>query len=303
MPKVAPRDLPGYGKTPFDPRLHPAFADAQIDDADAGVVTVTPRRKRVAIVGFSAVTRDAAPYDDPSFEIWGLNQLYRFTPRFDRWFELHTREVFLADTVRDTNYLAWLQTAPVPIYMIERFPDIPTSVRFPIEVLIQTFRRDYFTSSIALQFAFAILLGFEEIHAYGIDLVVGGEYGFEKPCAEYWLGQMEGRGIKVVLPKKSALLKQHHRYGYEPEPDFGIISLSLLNKRYAALREKHEQLLTNVNALEGAMQENRFWADQLGNVMRGAAMGGAAEAPIEEAAPPTPSAPLADGTALAKESV
>ena len=38
------------------------------------------------------------------------------------------------------------------------------------------------------------LEGFEEIHIYGVNLAIGDEYFYEKPCAEWWIGKLEGEG-------------------------------------------------------------------------------------------------------------
>ena len=58
---------------------------------------ITSPRDKVAIVGFapSSMT-DVRPYfDDPHFEIWGINQLYIAFPmmakKASRWFQLHQR--------------------------------------------------------------------------------------------------------------------------------------------------------------------------------------------------------------------
>src|SRR5689334_15473635 len=55
-----------------------------------------PRRMKVAIVGFTD-HRKEAPFGDPEWEIWGLNELYRYMPveQFTRWFELHDRSDFV----------------------------------------------------------------------------------------------------------------------------------------------------------------------------------------------------------------
>lgn len=256
-------------------------------DVNTGAVVVNPRRKKVAIVGFASSTRDKAPYADPDFEIWGLNQLNRFIPRLMepaladrakypvRWFEMHNRPMFEADVVRDTDYVGWLQKADIPIYMNEHYADMPTSVRYPIEKVIDFFSkdktrpRDYFTSSPAYEVAIAIIEGFEEIQIFGIDLIVGEEYFYQKACMEYWLGQCEGRGITLILPDESALLKQTHRYGYVTAPTFGPFSLAHFEARIGSLDAERNKLLTNINAIEGAMCETRQWRDAMELYMRG----------------------------------
>lgn len=259
MSVVASQTPKEAGKYPdgtynVNPVPHPAFAKVEIVDADAGLVEVIPKRKKMAIVGFASSTRDKAPFDDPDWLIVGLNQLYRYLPRFDLWFEIHNRAMFLADAVRDSNYLGWLQSSPVPVIMCERQPDIPLSVRYPIERAIALTGRDYFTSSPAFMVAYALLEGFEEVAIYGIDLIVGQEYDYQKACMEYWLGVATARGVKVTVPKESALLKSLSRYGYETEPKFWPLSLSQLKKERAELASKREHCITTLNNLDGALQ-------------------------------------------------
>jgi hypothetical protein len=55
--------------------------------------------KKVALVGF-ADSWKLAPFDDPTVDVWGLNELYKYVPRWDRWFELHDAET-LGVTNRD----------------------------------------------------------------------------------------------------------------------------------------------------------------------------------------------------------
>jgi hypothetical protein len=196
------------------------------------------------------------PWNDPSFEIWGLNQGYlHMHRRADRWFEMHQQEA-TAD-VRDPEYLKWLSAVrEFPIYMIQTNPEIPNSIRYPIEEAVAFGKRDYFTSTPAFMLAIAGMEEFEEIHLYGINLAIGDEYFFEKACAEWWIGYLEGRGIKVYVPAASSLLKQHRRYGYaidaRPQQSLKI----LLTARRDEYRTKAEQASADLHTVLGAMRED-----------------------------------------------
>jgi hypothetical protein len=191
------------------------------------------KKKKVAIVGFAG-TRDQAPYDDPTFEIWTVNNLYRFVPRQDRIFQIHTKAEIFADGQHRTpedkqmgaEHWEYLTQTDIPVYMQEKFPEIPAAVRYPIEEIIEEFgiprtnetlKDAYFTNSISFMIALAIHEGFEEIHVYGVDMAVGGEYTEQRPSCEYYLGIAKGRGIKIYLPPESDLLKAHFMYGWEDE--------------------------------------------------------------------------------------
>ena len=56
--------------------------------------------KKLAIVGMAKTSRNRVPWEDPDFEIWGLNEAYfgghkdaegiqPFFKRWDRWFQMH----------------------------------------------------------------------------------------------------------------------------------------------------------------------------------------------------------------------
>jgi hypothetical protein len=172
----------------------------------------------------------------------------------------------MADLVRDTDYVGWLQRTPLPVYMTQTYPDLPTSVRYPVERIMAEFSagRDYFTSTPSFMVALALLEGFTTISVYGIDLIVGREYDFEKCCMEYWLGVAQGRGVTLEIPEGAALLKQTHRYGYEPEGShMGPMKRSLLDSRIRQYNEKRHECLTTLNNLDGALQEATALRDLL----------------------------------------
>lgn len=187
-----------------------------------GKITGTdlPRtRKKVAIVGFAPSTmRDVrALFDSNDFEIWGLNQLYVPFPRIaefaTRWFQIHHRHSY-DHAVRDHKHHDWLVQQKFPIYMQHEEPDIPMSVRFPKEIIMDEFG-DYFTNSISWMICLAILERFEEIHIYGVDMAQDEEYSEQRPSCEYYIGWARGMGIKVYVPAASDLLKAMWLYPYE----------------------------------------------------------------------------------------
>ena len=242
---------PGSGVR-FD---HPAELDYKltIEDQQKAIVTATPKRDKVAIVGFATSSRSLAPFDDPSYEIWTLNQLYRHVPRSTRHFDIHAN--WEEENVEGTDHRGWIREAPIPVYMMEAHDDLPSTVRFPIERILEDLGVDYFTSSVAFEVALAMNEGFKEIALYGIDLIVGGEYFEQKANLEFVLGVAHGRGINVRIPQQSALLKHSHRYGYEQEPEWGPCSLIEVGKRIDYLGEQANKQMALINALDGAIGE------------------------------------------------
>lgn len=218
------------------------------------------KRKKFAIVGFSESSRHLAPYDDDEWCINAMNQLYRHIPRGDVWWEMHTRGDFLADQVPGTDYLKWLKECPIPVYMIEKFADIPSAVRFPIEDAVSNFG-DYYYSTISYMIALAIMEGFTTIGIWGVDLSHDSEYEYQKPSAEYLLGVARGLGIDLVIAPQSALLKGMYRYGYQKMPSNEDLQwLGVYTDRVSA---KQQEILGHLNHLQGQIacaEEFKQWA-------------------------------------------
>lgn len=234
--------------------------------------------KRVAILGFASTSRNLCPFDDQTLELWGLNSLYPFLPRYNRWFELHPKEHVQKNLPRaelqqrGLNHWEWLAKQPGPdspdfhpIYMQEHFEEIPASVKWPREEINQWTRKmfgpqaeiDYFTSTPGEMVATAIYEGYGEIHLYGVDLLQSEEYAYQRPGCEYWLGIARGMGIKVVVPRQSALLKADYVYGFtEPTVTFGSMTkyVDFLHGKDGDMELGGQRLAAEVNATFGARQ-------------------------------------------------
>jgi len=240
---------------------HPAAARTT-NDANGRLLMAG--RKNIAICGFASSSRHLIPTDDPAWLIIGLNQLYRHMPRADAWFDIHVN--FDQHNVEGTDHSGWLRECGIPVYMSAVPSDVPNATNYPVERLIQKFGVDYFTSTVSFMIALAIdsIDGDIEQHGgersdytigiFGIDLIVGTEYDVQKACAEFWIGVASGKGINVLVPPMSALLKQSHRYGYQIEPDSGLFGLAELEARVAELNGFTKKAQPQLHALNGAQQ-------------------------------------------------
>jgi hypothetical protein len=246
---------PGSG-VQFDHPAEQGF-EIRVIDKQKAIVESTPRRKKVAIVGFATSSRELAPFDDPDYEIWTLNQLYRHVPRSSRHFDIHLE--WEKDNVEGTDHRGWIKECGVPCYMVNADPDLPTSVRYPIEDVLKMAGLDYFTSTIAFEVGLAMLLEFEEIALYGIDLIVGSEYSEQKACLEFWLGMAHAKGITVRIPPQSALLTQSHRYGYQQQPNWGPLQMKEVHGRIEHLTTERTKQMALINAIDGALAEDERW--------------------------------------------
>jgi hypothetical protein len=182
----------------------------EIIDAKAGLVKITPKRKKVAIIACGR-TRYEAPYDNNEWEFWGLNEIAQ--PRAERWFELHPMEV------QSHRELEWLKKLKKPVYLLECCEEVPCGVQYPFARIMMSIpgARCYFTSTFAYQIALAIYEEFEEIGLWGAPFFIGSprEQTVERACLEYWLGLAAGKGIKITIHPDDKLLYQPHRYGYD----------------------------------------------------------------------------------------
>lgn len=286
---------------------HPCALHLRVLDADRGIVAYPEgqrRRKRIAICGFASSTRKyiIQAAGEPEWELWGLNQLYRHIPRADRWFDIHHN--WLEETVPGTDHFKWAQECGIPFYTLARHAELPTNVRYPLQAVLDVYKTDYFTSTIPYMLAVAMLeidaevmrqtreflrtiRSGEELDAihmsdvirsfygewtvalFGIDLVVGGEYFHEKPCAEFWLGMLAARGIAVAIPPESALCKQIVRYGSAPQAD-QLITPKEIGDHFAHLRSQRDEKLKELYMLEGAMQADERWEQVITLRQRGA---------------------------------
>lgn len=198
---------------------------------------------KVAIVGFTT-HRDKAPFHDESFQIWAMNDLYRFIPRVDVLFELHTRRLLNSKQRGVNDHVEWLKTSPIPVFMQDHYDDIPNSVRFPIENILGKYG-NYFTNSVSYMIALAIEEGAQEIHLYGVDMAGEGEYEEQRPSVEYFLGIAKGMGIKVHVPPESELLKTMYLYGYEDEKE---------TEMQLTLKERKKMITGQLNHFQNALE-------------------------------------------------
>lgn len=234
---------------------------------------------KVAIVGMAATSRHMAPWDDPTVEIWALNESYHpknvgpdklaYMKRWTRWFQMHPGWDYWRDhNFNDEDHPKWLRNEggnrrreDFPIYMLEEDDGVPGSVRYPIEQIAGGFELEasngqnvcYFTNTFGLMLALAVWMKFSEIQVYGFEMASETEYSQQKPNAEFWLGITIGRGIRLVLPKNCELLGEKvPLYGYEKVP--GITFMHLEIRRNAAGR-KGQEYQAELNRILGAKQE------------------------------------------------
>jgi hypothetical protein len=221
------------------------------------------QEKKLAIVGSASNTRGLTPYDDESFDIWGLawrKDMKRATVVFD----LHpiTEERLEKGNV-PKDYIDHLNSLNATIYLYQEMKSVPKAKRYPLEICadwVAKFGTDnngyYFQSSIAYMFVLGLVLEYKEIHFYGVDLVDLDEYGYQKPNLEYLIGLARASGVRIHIPKLSALVKAPHLYGRVTKQERqGVLHEDLLKARLDNYNKKLDTALETARTLDGAIQE------------------------------------------------
>ena len=225
-------------------------------------------RKKVAIVGFAETSRMEAPFTDPTYEVWGLNELYLAIPRADRWFEIHA-ENNIKNSFRDPRHWEWLKGCQIPVYMTRMYKEIKACKVYPIDLMIKEFG-PIFSSSIAEMLALAIYEGFDQIEMYGVDMALTKEYGSQKSGVEYLLGVAIGLGIKTYIPMTSDLMKIGFQYGYDDPTEFAIKmkmkNVELLKKK-AGAEQAIQQTNNGLQRIIGAIEINTYYQDNYVNMI------------------------------------
>jgi hypothetical protein len=104
----------------------------------------------------------------------------------------------------------------IPLYSTSTYPDVPTSVAYPIDEIRAHFATDLFASTFDYVIAKAIYDGYERIDLYGLKMSMSEEYAHQLLSANHWIGVAKGRGIEVNVHGDSYLLKNRRgiMYGY-----------------------------------------------------------------------------------------
>ena len=193
--------------------------------------------KQVAILGRCAETREDAPLGDPDWACWGLAWDVTFVGQ--RYFEIHTPNTWTPDTISErVDYREWLRHLDGEVMMAEAYPDIPGSVRYPIEDVLNLpgLEAGYLESSIAYMLALAKLEGVPRVGIWGVDLTHADEYSYQRPNLAYLMGLFRTQGMDIRVPRASALWTLS-LLDDAPAPDFNDPSAERWHLEYLLGRE------------------------------------------------------------------
>lgn len=225
------------------------------------------------IVGLSPSSRDLVFLEPEGTEIWSLNnghlsfnaeQMQRFT----KWFQIHPRSDYEANNIPQLGHAEWLKTCKIPVLMEQVWEDIPTSIRFPREGIVQALGYDYFTSTIAYMIAYAIYQDFKELHLYGVDMAAETEYFQERPCVEFWLGVAHAKGIQIIFPENSPVLKGRD-YGRTVDIPSPMVNkyLRIYEDERESARASYNQATGRVGMIQDMLEEAEWLNPAVGMLM------------------------------------
>lgn len=237
-------------------------------------------KKTVVILGNYEGTRTLFDWKRTDCDIWALNEMLsqinpkeRWIERADAIFQLHAPAIWRNPGNRtDPGHYEWLKTqTEVPVYMQEKYDDVPMSVKYPLDevktFLLSNFNiKDVFSSTLSYCMALAIHKGYEQIETYGIELGTESEYFHQREGFTFWAGLAVGRGIRVAV--HTTQLLHAPLYGYEGEVTLpyetfvervALIAPSVEEKLIAYNQRKAETAAA-LNALKETVTEDTLMA-------------------------------------------
>ena len=241
--------------------------------------------RKIAIVG-SGSSFVEAPWEDKSWEIWGMAQV--MNRRADVLFEIHRPDYW--GVYGGPAYRQDLARVKVPLFMREKAEDIPLSRAYPIERVRGVLGpRVDFSCTAVFMLALALTEAvearatsfaneIETIGLWGLDLAAEDEYAYQRPAMCFLVGLADGLSIPLTIPASSSLCRPGPIYGEtsEASPQAVGITVGLLEarrdeyeKRQAHLLIREEALTREKLLLQAGLGELGLWIDALKAFNRG----------------------------------
>ncbi len=238
-----------------------------------------PLPLKIAICGAAPSSRHLAPFDDPSWQIWGCSPSNRpgikdGLKKADVWFEIHS----LSDLTSAAwapwakPYIEWLKVHPC-VYMQEKNDLVPNALAFPRDEINEKLGRLFLTSSIAWQISKVVLqhqsgIPVAELALFGVDMSANSEYDYERPGCKYWIERARAAGIPVYVPPQSDLDQPGPQYGFDDSDPMAIKMkvhslefhdrLDKIAERCQQIDNEKAALLKEHNYISGALEQNNF---------------------------------------------
>lgn len=184
--------------------------------------------RKVGILGGHPASLRQAPWDDPTWEWWShasTVRMLRVEPH--RLIDIHPPHCFTTQKKNGfADYYEFLRRTHIPIYMQRVVPEIPTSVKYPRDIIKSLWPGVPFGSQTAWMVALALLEGVTHLGFWGVSYEHKTEYSRQRANAEHWVGIARGSGVQIVLPKSTPFCR-------EPVEDYGYQSHDTAEKTQA----------------------------------------------------------------------
>ncbi len=173
--------------------------------------------RKIALVG-TASSSAAAPYDDPSWEIWGVSSRSACVTRANRWFELHRLDGEPQDWAKLWREAVKGFIGDTELVMMYPEPDLAKNImHYPYGRITDRFGTYFMTSTFSWMMALAIdelrpnggvpIDG--ELAIYGVDMEYGTEYKQQRVGFRHFIDLAKFLNIPVVRLADSGM-------AYEP---------------------------------------------------------------------------------------
>lgn len=206
--------------------------------------------KQIALLGSAPSSIRLAPHDDPNWTIYGCSPGCATAvagKRVDVWFELHRVTEEFPWFKKTDPYWKFLTEFKGPVYMIEPHPEIPNSVRYPIEKLLEKYGPFFWQSSLSYMAALALEDPELEVLGWrGVDMAAAEEYERQKPACHFFIWEAMKRGVVIDIPPESDLFYPQQMYGY-----------SEVNPHRIKLDKRRDELLGRIRDAEGRLAATR----------------------------------------------
>jgi len=176
-------------------------------------------KRKIAMVG-TAASGIAAPYADPSWEIWGVSQRAEYVTRATRWFELHRLDGEPQDWANLWRKSLSGFIGDTELIMMYPEPGLAKNLTvYPHEQIVARFGTFFMTSTFAWMMALALNelrpIGGQpvdgEIAIYGVDMEYGTEYRQQRSGFRHFIQLAAHMGVPVTRLADGGL-------AYEPVP-------------------------------------------------------------------------------------
>lgn len=215
-----------------------------------------PLSSKVAIVGSNPATCELAPFDDPEWAIWVLNEAATTwePPRISACFQIHKWESFArSDNELKKDHWEWLQQVhDFPIYMEIAFQEVPSAFVYPLNKIVEAVGgRKFFTSSAAYALALAHFLGYQEVGVWGVHVASEWEYEFQREGVAYWLGRIDATAKLYLVPGCGLL--QAPLYGYEGATMIDLHYLITSRKNLQGVADEAQEMMDRATGAVAVM--------------------------------------------------